>query len=164
MSAGVCIVHKNPGGYNRSIDLRSNHNAVVEEIRSGGKTLQPVNGREVTKRVGEGNEFSVNAIPVAGGGTVGRVWGHVGDQSCLGSGVCERVGSTVGENVFLWHFQGRIACGEFVEAPPSGSGLDADGVSAEAVVVPEPGFQCPVCKDRDGLVLLGVMGSCVLPQ
>lgn len=129
-----------PGECGSILDRSSDKDAVVEAGSARVEAFEVIEGREVSGGVGEGDEFTVDGVPVSGRRGVEGTGGHVGGVTGLGGGVGERVGGTVGEYGFVRYFEGRV-CAKIIQMADNRRGLDVDGVSAEAVVVREAPFQ-----------------------
>jgi hypothetical protein len=114
----------------------------------GPETFQPVDGRQVTLWVGEGHQFPVDQIPVAG--RASKAWRA---DSLLLASIGQWVGGASGQDQSLRHFERRETGVEVVEPAPEHGRFDAAGLGAEALMIPVAPFQGAV--DEEPLDWLG---------
>ena len=108
------------------------------------ESFQPVDGRQVALRVGEGHQFPTDQIPVAG--RTAEAWRVV---LVLSAGIGHRVGGAPGQDQSLRHLEGREPGVEMVEPAPDHGRFDAAGLGAEALMVPVAPFQGAVDEESE---------------
>src|SRR5690606_22471114 len=98
-------------------------------------------------RVGEGHQFSMDQVPVAGRAT--EAWRT---DLLLPASVRQWIGGALGQDQTLRHFEGREPSVEMVEPAPDHGRFDAASLGAEALIVPVAPFQGAVNEEpKDGL-------------
>lgn len=103
---------------------------------AGPKSFQPVDGRQVALRVGEGHQIPMDQIPVPGRAAKAR-----SADLLLSAGVGHWIGAAPGQDQTFRHFQGREPGVEMVEPAPDHGRFDVAGLGAEALMVPVAPFQ-----------------------
>lgn len=100
-------------------------------ILCGQEALQPVDGRLVALRIGEGHHFPTDQISVSGRAAEARCSGLL-----LPENVGQRVGGTPGQDQSVRHFEGRKPGVEVAEPASDHCRLDAANPGEETLIAP----------------------------
>lgn len=93
------------------------HHPLVHAVPAGSKAFQPVDGRQIALRVGEGHQFPMDKIPVAG--WVAEAWCA---DLLLPAGVGQWIGGAPGQDQPFRHLERREPGVEMVgprDSPPT---------------------------------------------
>lgn len=105
------------------------HHPLIHAVPAGPESFQPVDGRQVTLRIGEGHQFPMDQVPVAGRAAEAR------RADLLPAGVGQWIGGASGQDQSFRHFEGRESGMEMVKPAPDHGRFNAAGLGAEALMV-----------------------------
>lgn len=122
------------------------HHPLIHAVPAGPKAFQSVDRRQVALRVGEGHQFTMDQIPVAGRSA--EAWCA---DLLLPVGVGQWIGGAPGQDQPFRHFQGREPGVEMIEPAPDHGRFGVAGLGAEALMVPVAPFQGAVDEESLGV-------------